>query len=103
MNNLEKSKILGCLRKVVLFPGSIAEYERTFGYPVEVINTKIIDKGVDIFSVRCRITGDLSDRDDKYKDFEGCKGFAEYLFNEGIEALVNHNGMGYGLPVRKSR
>lgn len=87
------------LRGVVLFPGTIKEYELFRGYEVEIINTLRKDKGVTFIN-------------EKMKDKE----LACHLAQEGIEAIVNATvsyttagggGIGskdqYGLPVRRRK
>lgn len=85
--------------RLIVFPGSICEYQQLQGYDVEIINTPGNDKGVI-----------LSDGEIKNKKFRN------HLAEQGIEAIVNATitytaapggGIGserhYGLPVRKKK
>ena len=81
--------------KIVIFPGSVAEYERLRGYEVEIIDTQSECKGV--FMSR-------GDGSNNIKDKE----LRNYLIDKNIEAIVNDTFypfigevLHYGLPVRK--
>ena len=92
------------LESLVLFPGSIVEYEifkerQTFKrYNVEIVDTKRPEKGVFLGEPRNHSDTDL---------------IAHLMEEKGVEALVNvsykqiefgvdgHNSLAYGLPVRR--
>ncbi len=95
---------------VVLFPGKVEEYEQSHGYAVEIIHTERTDKGVTIYE------DESEKRVIAYKTQKEKK-FADFLIQQGLEALVNVEKydcdgwdgrvMGqlihyyYGLPIRR--
>ena len=87
------------MANIVLFPGSVEEYEKFKRYEVEIIDTKSPDKSFFPF-------------DYHYSELS----IYEYLLDQGLEAIVNLRYKGtpaageslggsspYGLPVRKAR
>ncbi len=100
------------VRKIILFPGSVQEYEKFKGYEVEIYDTGKSNKGL--------VYEDLiSFKDVHVSDLERLEQI-EKLIENGVEALVNINfkvigggqwspngticaggGNYYGLPVRK--
>ena len=100
--------------KLIIFPGSVVEYEKFKGYEVEICNNGRLDKGIDFNELTKSIPPTI-DRVDQAKAHIS---FLELLLNERIEALVNVNfitycspensgpynfvrSKTYGLPVRK--
>ncbi|MFA6023404.1 MAG: hypothetical protein WC781_04935 [Candidatus Pacearchaeota archaeon] len=82
----EEKRNLELLSKVIIFPGSIEEYERFTGYKVEIINTLESDKGMEICNPDTRTM--------------------RLIKEEGVEAIVNAytcptEHVSYGLPVRR--
>lgn len=85
------------LEKLVLFPGSVEEYERFTIYPISIVDTGRADKGICPF----------------YSEEE--RELAISLINEkDVEALVNvsfkthsagvqYPNCAYGLPVRRKK
>ncbi len=110
----KEAKISEQTRKIVLFPGSVAEYEAFRGYKVEIVDTKRIDKGINVDELEI---GDYSSPYSLDKRVierrKTCREFIEYFLSQGVEALVNVRVVGknvylgdinskkYGLPVRK--
>jgi hypothetical protein len=89
-------------KRIVVFPGSIAEYETSKDYTVEIIDTLKRNKGI------------LLNSKDKQIETGGNTEFRDYLIDQGIEAIVNATTVvdpgvdavinafyNYGLPVRK--
>ena len=83
------------VHKIVIFPGSVVEYERLRGYEVQIIDSQSECKGV--FMVRNNGSNKIANK--KHRD---------YLIDNNIEAIVNDTFypfigeiLHYGLPVRK--
>ena len=45
---LSPSEYQKAFNQLIIFPGDRGLYEQTFGYPIEVIDTHLRDKGVEI-------------------------------------------------------
>lgn len=110
----EASAINKKLEGVVLFPGSVQEYEQFVGYKVDVINTQRKDKGV--FQSQLHVLPYSNYERGVYtsQQIDAEYAFAQNLIDQGIEGIVNvtfqangnmdvTNSRMYGLPVRKSR
>lgn len=101
------------LSQVIITPESLESYQRRMGYAVEVIDTRLDDKGV-VLNVW---EGCLNQQQDYISDF-----LLEHLIKSGIEAVVEANyfmssktivqqGWGateinsyiYGLPVARKK
>src|SRR3989338_8186587 len=80
------------IKQIILFPGSIEEYERFRGYGAEIVDTLRRDKGVYIgelkdFGVFPKTPGELWS--DSRSLITEKRNFIEHLLASGVEALVN--------------
>src|SRR3989338_10203832 len=113
--DLQDEKDQEAYNKIILFPGSVREYEGSKGYEVEIIDTERRNKGV-MFISESEYDEDtdegISGYDTKSCPHEQDCDLVKELIEKGLEALVNvqhsvsensdfkvHHF--YGLPIRK--
>lgn len=83
------------LKGIILFPGSVQEYERFRGYEVEIVDTQNLqDKGVRYGYL---FDDALQDSENRINN----RRLAKLLIQDNVEALVNVSSSIYGLPVKR--
>ena len=99
---------VAAVNRIIVFPGSVVEYQAFRGYEVEIIDTERKDKGI-------FLVAELDNFKLHFREKE--RELRNHLVDNGIEAMVNAhywyiragetghlvNAGYYGLPVRKKK